>query len=174
MKDLPRSWTGGMILFLLLLCLTTVAYGAPAVLRDSVLTIDEGVIISGEEGHYFGNIRLLAVPDDGFQVLDAEPRNLAWIEEVSVAVVQPAALIHAELLISGYKSIECVELEPVAVTHQGNQFHVLVAETPPDPAATCIQGLAPFEINVPLDVAGLPAGDYQILVNGHAASFRLS
>ena len=34
MKDLPRSWTGGMILFLLLLCLTTVAYGAPAVLRD--------------------------------------------------------------------------------------------------------------------------------------------
>jgi inhibitor of cysteine peptidase len=40
-----------------------------------------------------------------------------------------------------------------------------------DPNLICAQVLTPFEQTIPLDVAGLPAGRYRVVVNGVTAQF---
>ena len=57
----------------------------------------------------------------------------------------------------------------------GNTFHVVLAETPLDPLALCMSLLAvtEFDVEVPLDLTGLAAGTYEVIVNGVRTSFVL-
>ena len=43
----------------------------------------------------------------------------------------------------------------------------------PDPAATCIAEVAPFQQNIDLDILGLEAGTYTVIVNGVSDTFTL-
>jgi hypothetical protein len=66
----------------------------------------------------------------------------------------------------------CTEIAGVEQVIQGNDIVItLFTERPSD--AICTQALVPFEEVIPVDVNGLRAGDYRVIVNGVGAPLRL-
>ena len=156
---------------LLFMVFATGSFAAPAVFKDSVLTIDEGIVIEGDESTYYTDIRLGVSADGDFKLLEADRKNPAHVDEISVAVLETSPA-QVEVVVIGYKSTPCVELE-YAVAKSGTKFHIVVAENPLQTLVACIQVIEPFELSLPLDVVGLPAGEYQVNVNGHEVVFTL-
>ncbi len=64
-------------------------------------------------------------------------------------------------------------MDEINVEQIGNRFNVLVSTRAPADRV-CAQVLVPFEEIVSLDVAGLPAGDYEVVVNDMTGQFTLS
>lgn len=67
----------------------------------------------------------------------------------------------------------CTELGEADVTRTGEQFAITLPTSRPTDAF-CTQALVPFEEIIPLDVTGLPAGDYVVNVNGVSETFTLA
>lgn len=138
---------------------------------DNELTINDAIVMDGGHTHYFNEVRLAMNANGDFTVVDAIEKQLAYVEELSVAVLftDPAEV---ELGVVGYKSTPCVELD-IAVTRKGSTFFVAVGETPLQTLVACVQVTEPFDITFPLDVKGLPLGDYLVVVNGDEIDFTL-
>lgn len=144
----------------------------PAILRNGELHISEGIVIDTNGDRYFKNVKLHTMPDGSLKIVSAQPRNLVQLDELEVNVIygSPAEV---EVLVRGHKSVACVDLEPIAIRRVNYTFHVLIAQTPLDPLALCAQAAAPVELTVDLDVAGLPAGEYEVRVNNEPMEFTL-
>lgn len=67
----------------------------------------------------------------------------------------------------------CTTIDDVSTEQVGNEFNVVISTIQPADAV-CSQAVVPFEENIALDVDGLPAGSYQVNVNGRIGSFTLS
>ncbi len=67
----------------------------------------------------------------------------------------------------------CTELGEAEVTRTGEEFAVTLPTSRPADAF-CTQALVPFEETIPLDVTGLPAGEYVVNVNGVSEAFTLA
>ncbi len=140
--------------------------------RDGTLKIPAVVSLQGDEVAYYGDVTLELTDGQEFRLREASPRTLATIDAMSVTVVETLPT-SVELELSGVFSDPCVHLEPISVSRNGNDFHVVVAEVPPDPAALCIAQVVPFDVTVSLDVTGLAAGNYLVHVNGDVIDFDL-
>ncbi len=138
---------------------------------DNELTINDAIVMEGDKTRYYQQVRLAMEPNGDFRVVDAVEKQLAYVEELSVAVIETNP-VEVELGIAGYKSTPCVELN-TAVTRKGNTFFVVIGETPLQTLVACIQVTDPFEITLPLDVKGLSAGEYLVVVNGDEIDFTL-
>jgi len=149
-----------------------VADGDAAVFRDGALKIPAVVNLDGDQVEYYADVTVEQLNGLDFRLLGAVPRTLATIDAMSVTVMQTLP-VTATLELAGVFSDPCVTLEPVSVTREDNTFHVVVAEAPPNPAALCLAAVVPFEKSVPLDVTGLTAGNYRVLVNGKLLEFEL-
>ncbi|MCL4870311.1 MAG: hypothetical protein KJ063_15205 [Anaerolineae bacterium] len=66
----------------------------------------------------------------------------------------------------------CTGLGEVKQERVENDIFITV-ETVRPADMMCIQVLVPFEANIPVDIHGLPAGKYQVHINGVIASFTL-
>lgn len=66
----------------------------------------------------------------------------------------------------------CTQLNEVEQKRKGNVFEIRIT-TKRLAAVSCTQALVPFEKVVPLDLQGLPSGDYTVDINGVLASFTL-
>ncbi len=64
----------------------------------------------------------------------------------------------------------CTDIDEISVEREGNHFEVLIT-TLREAEVMCAQVIEAFEQNIPLDVYGLPAGDYTVTVNGIDAEF---
>jgi inhibitor of cysteine peptidase len=93
----------------------------------------------------------------------------ATVESVEVIMLTSFPL-QVHLHVSGYVSDPCTEIDEIQTKRDGYAFEVLI-KTKRDANLECIQVIDPFEENIPLDVYGLPAGDYQVVVNGVKAEF---
>lgn len=153
-----------------LLGLSAGAMADPAVYRDGVMVIDSGVVIGARAQAYFSDIEMTTDAAGKLIITKATQLPLVYIDTVDATVVDNAEERSVKLTIAGNKSVPCVSLADVAVTRKDNVFTVVVAETVQGPAESCIAVLDPFEIEVPLDVADLPAGSYDVKVNGDAVS----
>lgn len=75
--------------------------------------------------------------------------------------------------LSGYLSDGCTEIERVEQERSENVFELkVITRRPKD--AICTMQLAPFEESVPLDVYGLPAGEYVVRVGDVETAFTLN
>ena len=93
----------------------------------------------------------------------------AVVEEVEVMFLESFPLqVHAAAV--GYLPDPCTEIEDVFVEREGNHFGVRIT-TLREADVMCIQVIEAFEQIIPLDVYGLPAGDYTVTVNGIEAEF---
>lgn len=143
-----------------------------AVFQDGVLTVPQGAaMVDGEILHY-SNIRLAADSDGRFTLLDARSSSLVYVDTVAIEIAESLP-VQVRLIVTGSKSVPCVELMEPAVIFNEATFKVALGETSMGPAETCIAMLDPFEVQIPLDVTGLGAGSYAVSVNGVEGGFSL-
>ncbi|MFA9403084.1 MAG: hypothetical protein ACERKY_08465 [Anaerolineales bacterium] len=96
-------------------------------------------------------------------------RGEAVVEDVEILFLESFPLgVHA--VASGYLPDPCTDIDEISVEMEGNHFEVLIT-TLREAEVMCAQVIEAFEQNVPLDVYGLPAGDYTVTVNGINAEF---
>lgn len=151
--------------------LQTTSAGEPAFFRDSLLSIREGIIVLGEQIHYYRNLQMQLLDNGDFRVLEGENLALAQVDELAVAVLftDPPQV---ELQVLGHMSTPCNDLK-TAVSREGNTFYVAIAESPHQTFQICVQVLEPYEQTIPLDVTNLGPGDYLVKVNEEFIDFTL-
>jgi inhibitor of cysteine peptidase len=96
----------------------------------------------------------------------------ATVETVEVIMMMSFPL-QIQLHASGYVGDPCTVIDDILSVREDYTFEVTIT-TRRDPGIDCIQVIEPFEENIPLDVYGLPAGDYKVLVNGVEAEFSFT
>jgi hypothetical protein len=75
--------------------------------------------------------------------------------------------------VSGDLPDGCSELVEPEVIDQENVFLITITARRPN-NVDCTEALEPFTVQIPLDVFGLPAGDYIVDVNGTTRTFNLA
>ncbi len=96
-------------------------------------------------------------------------RGEAVVEDVEILFLESFPLgVYA--VASGYLPDPCTEIDEISVERKRNHFEVLIT-TLREAEVMCAQVLEVFKQNIPLDVYGLPAGDYTVTVNGIDAEF---
>lgn len=99
---------------------------------------------------------------------DPEP---AGINTVDILLAESFP-VQASLHVTGFVDNSCTELGEIKIDRQGNTFVVYVEQIPVE-GEGCEDGLSTFEHSIPLDILDLPAGTYDVDVNGVASSFQL-
>ena len=95
-----------------------------------------------------------------------------YINQVEILLMESMP-VQVAVQITGDLPDGCSELEEPEVIHQENVFLVtLTARRPND--VDCTEALVPFDLQVSLDVFGLPAGDYIVDVIGTTRTFNLA
>jgi inhibitor of cysteine peptidase len=118
----------------------------------------------------------LAIPSLLFAACEtaSEPtvvRAQAHVTEVSVQILESFP-VQVRAVVKGELPDGCTTIDSIDVSRDGNEFRItLMTARPAD--AVCTQVLVLFEEIVPLEVRGLPAGEYRVVANGVAATFRL-
>jgi inhibitor of cysteine peptidase len=107
-----------------------------------------------------------SLPEGGFT------EGFARVESVEVVMLMSFPL-QVHLQVGGYLPNPCTEIDEIRTERDGYAFGVTIP-TLQDPDVYCIQVIEEFMVNIPLDVYGLPAGEYQVLVNGVEASFTFT
>jgi len=80
-------------------------------------------------------------------------------------------LIH--VIAKGHLPDGCTEIGNMTKSVDGNTFIVTV-ETIRPADMMCTQAIVPYEKSIPLDVYGLKAGTYNVIVNSVSGSFELA
>jgi hypothetical protein len=121
----------------------------------------------------YRNARLVLAEDGRWELRALTEAKPATVESVEVLKVdtRPAQVF---VQISGYLPTPCDGLAPVSVRRTDARFEVAVRQLILQTFVACAQVLAPFKVTTPLDVFQLPAGRYEIAVNGITRSFVLS
>jgi len=116
-----------------------------------------------------GLIMLIAIFVTGcFSILPTT--GLAPVEEIEIVILESFP-VQINVIARGNLPDPCTEISEVLQEREGNTFFVTI-KTYRYPGF-CIQVLAPFEEIIPLDVYGLPAGIYNVDVNGVQGTFDL-
>ncbi len=96
----------------------------------------------------------------------------ALVEEVSIVFLESFPL-QVRVAASGYLPNPCSWVENVTVERIDQHFKVHIIWGA-NVGEVCIQVEEPFEENIPLEVYGLPAGEYTIDVNGVQTQFTFA
>ena len=96
--------------------------------------------------------------------------GLAPVDEIDILILESFP-VQINVIAKGYLPDPCTEISEVLQEREGNTFFITI-KTYRSPG-TCIQVITPFEVIIPLDVYGLPAGSYTVDVNGVQTTFDL-
>jgi inhibitor of cysteine peptidase len=81
--------------------------------------------------------------------------------------------LQVRILISGSLPDGCTTVYRAESTREGDRFTIKIF-TLRERDAMCTQALVPFEVSVPLDVVGLPAGTYRVMVYDFTTEFTFT
>lgn len=97
-----------------------------------------------------------------------------FVEEVDVLILESFP-VQARVLIQGNLSDGCTEIEEISAMREegANVFDVRIV-TSRDPDLMCTQALVPFEETIDLEVYGLSAGVYTVIVHEVKTTFELA
>ncbi|MGB0925510.1 MAG: hypothetical protein ACPGTS_02275, partial [Minisyncoccia bacterium] len=108
--------------------------------------------------------------DNVFQQDSVEGQTLAPINNVTVTTGESFP-VQKTLVLRGDLPNGCTYLNDPQVIRDGNTFYVnLTTRVEGD---VCTEALVPYERSIPLDVVGLPAGTYTVVINGKQITFDL-
>lgn len=99
-------------------------------------------------------------------------RGQAIVNSIDVLMLESFP-VQVNVTAQGDLPDSCTQIDEIISQLTGDTFRVAIT-TLRQPGEICTQALVPFEQSIPLDVVGLPAGDYSVLVNGVSGSFSLS
>jgi hypothetical protein len=145
----------------------------PAIYFDDVFTIPAVAIVGSDNPTFYTDIQLHNEGEEDIELFAAPPINLVYVDTVAINILESFP-VQVRIMVTGNKSVPCVELQTPAITRKDNAFSVVLAETQLGPAESCIAVLDPFETSFALDVVGLAAGTYTVTVNGVVTSFVLA
>ena len=101
------------------------------------------------------------IAGEGYQALQIDDLH------VEVGVGSP---IPVKAIVSGNLPLACAQLGEIRVHRQDTSFFVqLVAYLPAQ--TDCAEDSIPFRLEIPLNIVNLPAGPYNVNVNGATATF---
>ncbi|MEZ4517594.1 MAG: hypothetical protein R3C44_12465 [Chloroflexota bacterium] len=95
----------------------------------------------------------------------------ATVDSIEILILESFP-VQVHVIARGNLPDGCTTIDQVISQQDDSVFRVAVT-TFRQPDAICTEALVPFEETIPLDVAGLPAGTYQVVVNGVQDSFTL-
>jgi hypothetical protein len=98
--------------------------------------------------------------------------GVATVENVEVLILESMPLQFHAVIRGQLPDAGCTTIREVTQTREGNTIKLTVVTTT-DPLALCAQALTPFEHVIPLDISGLPAGEYTVDAGGASASLEL-
>ncbi len=99
-------------------------------------------------------------------------RGQAQVNNIDVLILESFP-VQVNVVARGDLPDSCTQIDEIISQQSGQMFRVAVT-TLRQPAAGCAEALVPFEQSISLDVVGLPAGTYDVLVNGVEGSFTLA
>ena len=145
---------------------------APVLLTNNILNLGDAIVVEGNQTQYYQQVQLELTKDGSFRVLSGVERSLATITEKSVKISETLP-VQVQLKVSGYMDSPCIELN-TAVTREGSTFYIVVGQTPLQTLVACAQMTESFVLEIPLDVTGLAAGHYVVMVHGESVDFTLN
>jgi len=95
-----------------------------------------------------------------------------FVDEIEILILEPFP-VQVYVEVSGNLATPCSELTLPVQTIEPNNLISLMISSRQKKDTTCVQMLEPFEKTFALDVLGLPAGTYQVSVNGISGEFTL-
>jgi inhibitor of cysteine peptidase len=98
--------------------------------------------------------------------------GMAGVESVEILILESFP-VQVHVVARGHHSDDCTAVDQVTSEREGNTFTVTVSTVRRSDQA-CSEMPVPFEQSIPLDVYGLNAGDYTVVVNGVSGEFTLS
>lgn len=98
-------------------------------------------------------------------------RGQAMVNSIDVLLLESFP-VQVNVIAKGDLPDGCTSIDQVISQRNENDYRVVIT-TMRQPDQICTQALVPFEENISLDVAGLPAGTYQVNVNGVQDTFTL-
>jgi hypothetical protein len=97
--------------------------------------------------------------------------GMAVVEGLDVRILESFP-VQVQAVVTGYLPDGCTTITGVEATNEGTTFRIRIAtDRPAD--AMCTQQVVPFEQVVGLNTTGLPAGNYQVVVNDVSVGFDL-
>lgn len=106
------------------------------------------------------------------QTVPEQPvRGQAQVDTVEVLIMESFP-VQISVIARGNLPDSCTRIDEIITQQSGDTYRVAIT-TLRQPDQMCTQAIVPFEQNVSLDVAGLPAGTYNVSVNGVSSSFTL-
>jgi inhibitor of cysteine peptidase len=109
---------------------------------------------------------LPSVPVDG-----GERGQAAMVDEIDVLILESFP-VQINVVVRGNLPDGCTYLDEFDVQQDGSTFEMIIW-TVRDPEAMCTMALVPFEETIPLDVLGLEAGEYTVVVQDQSINFTL-
>jgi len=98
-------------------------------------------------------------------------RSQAVVDSIQVVTLESFP-VEINVMARGELPDGCTTIDGVISQRIENEYQVVITTIRP-PDAACTQVVVPFEETIPLDVTGLPAGNYTVSVNGIDGSFTL-
>ena len=95
----------------------------------------------------------------------------AVIENVEIMILESFP-VQVMVSAKGYLPDGCTEIDTITTSKDGNTFTISITTIRPADAI-CTQAIVPFEESIPLNVLGLKAGTYVVMVNEVSDSFEL-
>jgi inhibitor of cysteine peptidase len=95
----------------------------------------------------------------------------AMVDEIDVLILESFP-VQVNVVVRGNLPDGCTYLDEFDVIQDGNTFNITILTTR-DPDAMCTMALVPFEETVSLDVEGLAAGEYTVVVQDQTETFTL-
>ena len=94
----------------------------------------------------------------------------AVVEDLAVMIMEsdPAQV---SVSLSGYFPDGCTKIHEIRSSRDGDVFTIQIVTERPAGDVACTMAIVPFEEELPLDVAGLPAGAYTLRVDGMSETF---
>jgi hypothetical protein len=97
--------------------------------------------------------------------------GLANVESVEILILESFP-VQIHVVAQGTLPNGCTMIDDITIQQEGSVFDVAVT-TVREPEQVCTEAEVPFEEVIPLDVLGLEAGTYTVVVNGVEGSFTL-
>jgi hypothetical protein len=107
---------------------------------------------------------LANAPDAALQTQGAVLTNEAIIDEVDFSMMETFP-VQVNAIIQGRLPDSCTTIDQINQTHSGDSF-LLTVSVIRRTDAMCTEQPEPFDATIPLDVEGLPAGSYTVVVTG--------
>ena len=112
------------------------------------------------------------VPSPQIDLDKYEIGERAIVETAEVLILESFPL-QVNIKISGNLSDGCTSVYQLVTENKRDSFQIKIM-TLREKNAMCAQALVPFEVYAPLDVNGLPAGTYQVIIDDLITEFTFT